>query len=660
MLRLNKISLKDFGPFKGEQSINFTKEPGVSVVYGENMRGKTYLLNAIRYAFFGKVLSRGSRQLPVHEIGNWESAAVGNYGFQVDLFFNSESQDYQLTRITRPRPGLTKPEGDGDYVQEVYLARGGNVLGPAEMQNELARVMPEQVSRFFLFDGELLQEYEELLRDESEMGRRITESIERILGVPVLTNARAHLRGLENGAQQSESKAAQKDQKTQKLGTLLSSLTENRTHNENEVERYKSDLSELKERKVQLEVAMKKTEKIRGYLDERDRIEKNIKDIEKRRTEKGERLKEIASDAWKGMLKDKITEMLSNFDAEIDELQHNITENAVRKDLTQRIQESLTEGRCTICERTLDKNAENRLKEILGQSYATNDEDKQVRLAELHQFASTLRKLDFQDQTKLIRELERDISELLVEKIHAEDRIKEIGEQTANYDQSEIRETHFEYEKTIKEIAIVEQGLRNQDEKLKEIYRGIKDVQDELDRKGGADVARERDRRDFFHELYRLFDEGVGVFREKLRRKVESDASNLFLQLTSEPDYKGLQINDSFGLTIVHKDGSAVPVRSAGAEHIVALSLMGALQRNAPLRGPIIMDSPFGRLDNAHTTKVVRALPTMAEQVMLLVYETELKPQFARNELKGALRDEYRMLRASAKHTILEKFVEEK
>jgi hypothetical protein len=29
----------------------------------------------------------------------------------------------------------------------------------------------------------------------------------------------------------------------------------------------------------------------------------------------------------------------------------------------------------------------------------------------------------------------------------------------------------------------------------------------------------------------------------------------------------------------------------------VALALIGALQNNAPLRGPFVMDSPFGRVD---------------------------------------------------------------
>jgi len=169
-----------------------------------------------------------------------------------------------------------------------------------------------------------------------------------------------------------------------------------------------------------------------------------------------------------------------------------------------------------------------------------------------------------------------------------------------------------------------------------------------------ADLAKERQRRQLCASLGELFDKGVGVYRERLRKKVEQDASKLFLQLTTEPDYASLKINENYGLIIVHKDGDEIQVRSAGAEHVVALSLMGALQRNAPLEGPIVMDSPFGRLDEGHTGRIVKALPSMAKQVLLLVYESELEPQFVRNTLKGDLLREYKIVRKSARHSVLE------
>ena len=77
MLRIDRVELEDFGPFKGRQAINLPEAPGVAVVYGENMRGKTVLLNAIRFALFGKVLGRARREGSLHTIGNWEQAAAG-------------------------------------------------------------------------------------------------------------------------------------------------------------------------------------------------------------------------------------------------------------------------------------------------------------------------------------------------------------------------------------------------------------------------------------------------------------------------------------------------------------------------------------------------------------------------------------------------------
>lgn len=103
--------------------------------------------------------------------------------------------------------------------------------------------------------------------------------------------------------------------------------------------------------------------------------------------------------------------------------------------------------------------------------------------------------------------------------------------------------------------------------------------------------------------------------------------------------------------TTQQRVGEEIPVRSAGAEHVVALSLVAALQNNAPLRGPIFIDSPFGRLDRGHRERIVAALPGMADQVALLVYEDEMPPDRARAALKTDLLAEWKLERRSARHT---------
>ena len=250
MLRLKTLYVEDFGPFKGAQKISFPPI-GVQIVYGENMRGKTSLLNAIRFAFFGKVIGRGTKSTSLHRIGNWEQATNGKYGFKVELEFTSDDQEYKLTRVCSAL--VDDPVLDDDYQFEHYLERNGSVLGPDQSEAELIRILPEQISRFFLFDGELLQEYEDLLSNESDMGRRISDAIERILGVPILTSSRATALRLKERSEKREATAAQSDQKTQEFGNQLADIHAQRDILNADQKKLTKDLNDLWARRAILE-----------------------------------------------------------------------------------------------------------------------------------------------------------------------------------------------------------------------------------------------------------------------------------------------------------------------------------------------------------------------------------------------------------------------
>ena len=154
MLTLHKIILEGFGPFKDQNSIEFPDSSGVIVVYGENMRGKTTLLNAIRYVLFGTVLTRRAQSLSLPHIENWENAEEGKHGFKVILEFAHEGNEYVLTRECRLRRGVITPQSDSDYEQLFFLQKNFEALSPGIAETELNRIMPESVSRFFLFDGD--------------------------------------------------------------------------------------------------------------------------------------------------------------------------------------------------------------------------------------------------------------------------------------------------------------------------------------------------------------------------------------------------------------------------------------------------------------------------------------------------------------------------
>ena len=470
--------------------------------------------------------------------------------------------------------------------------------------------------------------------------------------------ARTNTKRILEQAEKTVAKAAQKNQQTQEFGNHQARLIEERDAHNNELLRLKGELANLKSKKVLAEEKVKKTERLMALFTERERINSDIADIDRRQTDKEARRRDYIATAWKGMLNNKIRSQKELLQSEIDNLRTTSSEKIYAEHLLKEIDQGLLDGACPTCALPLTSTSHETLvqvratlsKKILG-------EDGQEKINRLTNQLAVLKSYNSPNVAVLLRELSEDIEDCQMERHIKNERIQEINEATAALDESEHRRIQKDYDDTVREISIIERGVSQQQDALNKCEENIQKLQSKMALLGGADLARESQRTETAKRLYALLSEAVGVYRDELRVRVEASATALFRKLTTEPDYAGLQINENYGLTIVHKDGASIPVRSAGAEHIVALSLMGALQKNAPLQGPIIMDSPFGRLDNVHTTKVVEALPQMAGQVMLLVYESEmgaLGSKHASTHLKGDLKREYQIVRKTARHSTIE------
>lgn len=648
MLRIKALQIEDFGPFKGLQTIDLSSEDGVTIVYGENMRGKTSLLNAIRFAFFGKVIGRGTKTLSLSKIGNWEQAEVGKYGFRVQLEFSDDNHQYKLTRSCRPRSGVAMPSGDHDYIVDYFLEQDGSVLGPHQAEAELTRILPEQIARFFLFDGELLQEYEDLLSTETDMGRRISEAIERILGMPVLTSSRATMLRLKEKSERSEATAAQGDQKTREFGNQLADLHAQRAVLNTDLLRLERDLESTRSTKSSLEEAMKKKERLAALLDRRDTLDRLMKQVEARKATKENDLRTEMSSAWCVVLAAPILAATKTLRQKESDLHTEI----LRGDVLRGLQTDASAA-CPACLQSVSQDARKKIEHSLHGSNDQGRVEKERELASIRRKLSALDQHSASAKQDFLRMLWNDVEDLAIDYATKKSERDEIDKQLESVDEESLRKTKLEFENSVRQIDALEKGVGRTRDLIEANKNDSEQIQKRLDRLAGGNLGGERRRREMYSDLHSLFDSAVSVYREQLRKRVEADATKHFRRLTTEPDYAGLRINDNYGLTIVHRDGTDVPVRSAGAEHVVALCLMGALQNNAPLRGPIVIDSPFGRLDREHTKNIVRALPDIARQVVLLVYDDELPPDLARTELKGNLRGEWRMVRISAKHTEL-------
>jgi DNA sulfur modification protein DndD len=80
-----------------------------------------------------------------------------------------------------------------------------------------------------------------------------------------------------------------------------------------------------------------------------------------------------------------------------------------------------------------------------------------------------------------------------------------------------------------------------------------------------------------------------------------------------------------FRIKLDGHDGQELVNPSAGEREVFALSLVWALAQTSGRSLPMIIDTPLGRLDQAHRSNIVtRFLPVAAEQVIVLVTDSEI------------------------------------
>lgn len=663
MLRFISLTVEDFGPFKGSQTIDFTNEDGVTFIWGNNGRGKTTLLNVFRYALYGKFQNRRGAVVDLTSLSNIESRSEGRYGFKVVLRMNNDSEQYELTRQFKVRAGVTHPTKNDDYEQTVYLKRGTSILSGAESEHILKLIMPEQVSRFFLFDGELLQEYEELLMEGTDIGAKIKDSIEKILGVPVLTNGSTDADAVLDDYQKAKTKVAQSNKQTEQLGSQIAVIEAEIQEHTAELNRMRDELTQEQVKRNQLEGELEQNEHVKGLLGDMKALETSIAEKRARRDALLSSICLITKDAWRGLIGSRVNTVLSAVQTQVKIMEEKENTQKIAKRFLDDMKAAVEQKHCQLCDQDIDDTLIRKMEERIHDAeseYGGLSTEEAAQLRSLQNRRATLETMQFPSSKDKLEILEQQLSAVKVEISDDERKLKTIKEELERHGDIEelatgMHERVKELSQVLKKIENLEEGKRLENDKITSARSTLATLNAKLDRTAtGADMVRARQRVELCEKIHSVFEEGIGAYRDKLKGNVEKDATDLFVHISNDPDYEKLVINENYGLFMVHKTSEVVPLRSAGFEHVVALSLIGALHKNAPLRGPVIMDSPFGRLDPTHKANITKALPSLSEQIVLLAYTHEIDEQGARATLGASLKKEYRLTRQTSFHTRIE------
>ena len=626
-MKLNYLQLCNFRQFYGKSpQIEFASgDRNTTVIYGNNGAGKTSILNAFTWVLYEKFTAAfASPELLVNQRAINEAGTEQAVECWVELQFERDRQLYQLKR----KCYATKAE-DRVYCSESKLfmlvaGDDGRWYPPLEPPDEIInRILPASLHQYFFFDGERIDGF---FRQNHNCD--IAEDTKELLGVKVLDRAIEHLKKAKRTLQEELQELG--DARTKELLSQQIKLEREKDASEQRIAEILRQVAELEERKANLSqqlLEISGADEIQRHklelLDRQKSLKQNI-------VRDKDSLKKLLSDDAYLVFLPAIADRFS------DLLQRLRDRGQLSSGLKQEfIQQLLEQQRC-LCGETLtpDSDAYHNVKSWLKKVEIKNVEESAIRLETQvskieSQSESFWQRLDLQQAEIQHRYLE-------LNRIEAE--IAKANKQLNSYpnrNTQQLQQSIEAVEERLKKL-ILEQGEQNQQQsdRTQQLERlnqqvakhQLTETKQQLARRRIATAA----------EAIARLNEVRTRLEHQFRLALEQKVREIFSFISFTPYLPKLGSN--YQLTLVeNSSGVELPVAaSTGENQILSLSFIGGIidrvrqwSHRHTLVGydsstfPVVMDSPFGSLDRIYRRQVAKAIPQLANQLIILVTKTQ-------------------------------------
>ena len=652
-MKILKLTLNNFGPYFGTQSLDLdvSDNAPIILVYGENERGKTSLLRAIRWCLYGEVLNQGGTLMDEREFANYDARDRKE---PFDVFVEMEFEDQGVKSVLKR--WMKVKESDLEEIRIETLSKGvdlrpnnGNPVAEKDIPEQISRMLHKDISDFFLFDGETLTRFEQRLRSADTSAALVRTSIEKVLGLPALQLLSRDIETLASETNKEVQRVAKKSAENEKVLRDIDATSTGIHNKQNDLVELRRIGKQLEDEKLELEKQLAKIDSIKDAYHERKSIRDSKSDLQRDISEIRDQIKVRISESWWApampMLKEKaaaIDSMLAGNNqllSEINELQ--------RKKLDLQVQ--ISTKKCSSCQQVVNESQiSNAQKEIL--EIEKKLESLPTPISNVDDIAFTKRQLnEFLEDggvEERLRELDQDVlkRELRIDELSNKDRALT---EVLSGNTLDIAALESQYQRANDFIRDSEREVEKKEFELTELKTQLRTLQNSLNRET-TESSPVKQEAALLSSLEEVLKDSLEGFRKSMREKVGEEASDIFTKLTTEPDYNGLTITGKYYLEIIDSQKRIISRRSAGAEQIVAMSLIGALVRCAVRQGPVIMDTPFGRLDTGHRRRILEWAPTIGTQVMLFVQSGEFDRERDLKFLGNKVGREYRIQREAS------------
>jgi DNA sulfur modification protein DndD len=625
MIELQQIKFNNWIPFYGKEQLIFSRnsEQNVTLIMADNQVGKTAILRGILWCMFNTTNDTSKYSTHLSRL-NKKALSEKNFNYSVDLALKYNNQSYAIRRNS------SSTSENANFTTELTLNIDGIDYSELEAQKEINKIFDLTTSRFYLFDGEMLTQYERLLlsNNMSALSKIIIKSVEDILQITSLNNAKTALIKVHKTALESFSDDQENDENIKKSQDRLLELIDERDDIDDEIKIFDESKKHLEGRIEECRKVFGDNSSKQDISGEYNELLKTISDTENHILELEHHVNTLSKDAHLALLENNKKNVIDNLEAKLSKAESNIK----RFDKVN-VLESL------LADINISNNSKEVIKELMPSS---NGKDKSALEDDIFTIKGKLKSIKNIDTSSASKnflllvekniELEKNKSELEENRIRSEQLLSLIGEEFVDVIQEAITNMQLYSE----ELGTINLQLDDGNEqgsayKLKNLNKEINLIEASLDEtETGTSLTAVTEKVSRAYKEF--FSETINTMVVETKQKIEDEANKVYKELQQyrvlhEQNQSGLhlKINDTYGMNVINTKGEEL-FASAGGSQIVALSLIFALRNQLESEAPILMDTPLARLDTKFRRGILEKVPKYGTQFILLAHDGEIEP----------------------------------
>ena len=652
-MRLISLQLCNFRQFYGRTiPIKFASgKANSTVIHGNNGAGKTAILNAFTWVLYEQFTAAfAAPELLINQRAIQEANSGVAVECWVELQFERDRKRYQLKRkcyATRNQDNTIEYNKAKLFI--LVSADDGKWYPPLEASEDvIEQILPLSLHQYFFFDGERIDNF-----FRNNKNNTIAEDTKELLGVKVLDRAIEHLKKAERSLR--EELQAIGDPHTKKLLAQQQEIELSIERSQNQITAILNQVKTLEAEKKYLVSQLQDLSGAAQLQQLKTKLTQQESSLRKNLVTIRSELKQLLSRHSYLVFLSSITSQA--LDTINTSRKQNLLSAGVKKEF---IQHLLNQNQC-LCGNPLlpETTTYQKVAALLSQL-----ESNSVEVATIHLEAdinnSDTRLSEFwQELDRKQAEINRQHLEL--HKIEQE--LEKINSKLRSYPDRNIQQLQAQLDtidEKLKEL-ILEQGITQQ--QLSTYQQATNKLSQQIDKQQLQEakqiVTQKRIRAT--QESIKIIIEVKNRLEQQFRQSLVAKVREIFDSISFTPYIP--QLSQNYELTLIEKtSGQPVPVAaSTGENQILSLSFIGGIidrvrewsQRNT-LMGPdsstfpIVMDSPFGSLDEIYRRQVAKAIPQLANQLVILVTKTQWR-QEVETEIGSLVGQEYVLVYHSPK-----------